>query len=288
MSATVGPNLGINHSYADGESGWKTGMDANLKLVDTLLQLQVKDKDLTAPPGSPANGDRYIVGASATGAWAGKDKQIAVYDVNAWAFYPAKDGWMAWVTDEDKIYVYNASAWQQYAPGIAGGTARKLWIPASAFGYNLNAVASGATPGVARSSPLDAGSYEYINLPAAGDTYLQTWWKVPDDFAALSGFDLYLVANGTSTTNLTMGWHYILAAAHDAFADNLGTLATLTLTVAPTSAGRMVIKVGIALPSGPPTLTAGSIAKMYLERINANDANPDDYRFVGVLMRYTT
>ena len=36
-----------------------------------------KDKDLTAPPANPAEGDRYIIGAGATGAWAGKDNQLA-------------------------------------------------------------------------------------------------------------------------------------------------------------------------------------------------------------------
>ena len=33
-----------------------------LRLLDGLVQLSVLDRDLTAPPGSPADGDRYIVG----------------------------------------------------------------------------------------------------------------------------------------------------------------------------------------------------------------------------------
>ena len=32
-----------------------------LRLLDGLVQLSVLDRDLTAPPGSPADGDRYIV-----------------------------------------------------------------------------------------------------------------------------------------------------------------------------------------------------------------------------------
>ena len=213
-------------------------MDANLKRLDTLVMGQVKDKDLATPPGSPANGDRYIVAGSPTGAWVGHAGELAVYDVSAWAFYAPKNGWVVWIDDEDRLYVYNASAWQKLEPGVAAGTARKLWIPASAFGYNA----------MTRSTPLDDKAYESINLPAAGDTYLHTWWKVPDDFGALSGWDLYLVAKGTSTTNLTLWWSYILAAAHDAFAENGSGYTTLTLTVAPTSADRMVIKTGIALP----------------------------------------
>ena len=40
-----------------------------LRLLDGLVQLSVLDRDLMAPPGSPADGDRYIVASGATGDW---------------------------------------------------------------------------------------------------------------------------------------------------------------------------------------------------------------------------
>ena len=39
-----------------------------------------------APPGSPAEGDRYIVAASPTGAWSGQAQKIATYLGAAWTF----------------------------------------------------------------------------------------------------------------------------------------------------------------------------------------------------------
>ena len=48
-----------------------------LRLLDGLVQLAVLDRDLTAPPGSPADGDRYIVASGATGDWAGWDLNVA-------------------------------------------------------------------------------------------------------------------------------------------------------------------------------------------------------------------
>jgi len=50
-----------------------------LRLLDGLVQLSVFDRDLTAPPGSPNDGDRYIVASGATGDWAGWDLNVALF-----------------------------------------------------------------------------------------------------------------------------------------------------------------------------------------------------------------
>jgi len=97
MPASTEPNFGIKHSWAVGES-YKPEMDANLKKLGALFFCSVKNATTTAQPGSPAEGDRYIVGAGATGAWAGKDNQIAVFANTAWLFYVAAKGWL--VRDE--------------------------------------------------------------------------------------------------------------------------------------------------------------------------------------------
>ena len=75
-------------------------------------QQAVIDKDLTAPPGSPSEGDRYIVGPSATGDWAGQDDKIAWYYNSAWNFDTPAEGWKTWVKDEDTTYQYTGSAWE--------------------------------------------------------------------------------------------------------------------------------------------------------------------------------
>ena len=61
-----------------------------LVIIDNILQNGIIDKDLTTPPSSPNSNDTYIVGASATGAWSGKDKQIAFYD-NGLRFIEARN-----------------------------------------------------------------------------------------------------------------------------------------------------------------------------------------------------
>ncbi len=50
-----------------------------LKLLDGLVQLSVLDRDLTTPPDSPTDGDRYIVGAGAE-----DEAVLQVYDGSGW------------------------------------------------------------------------------------------------------------------------------------------------------------------------------------------------------------
>ncbi|KWX76033.1 DUF2793 domain-containing protein [Paenibacillus jilunlii] len=74
-------------------------------------QSSVKDQNLAVPPASPAEGDRYIIPAAATGVWAGKTNQIAEYQSAAWVYYTPAVGWTAYVDDEQKIYSWNGSTW---------------------------------------------------------------------------------------------------------------------------------------------------------------------------------
>ena len=92
-----------------------------IQSLDLLVQLSALDKDLTAPPASPSDGDRYIVGASATGAWAGKDNEIAAYQDGAWGFQFPREGWLCWVGDEDKFFVFDGAGWTQ-SSGAGGGS----------------------------------------------------------------------------------------------------------------------------------------------------------------------
>lgn len=96
-----------------------------LKVLDAIIQLSVLDKDLTAAPGSPAAGDRYIVAASATGDWAGEDGNVAAWQDGVWAFYEPRTGWIAWVEDEATLYRHSGGSWGvlQVDAGTLGGTA---------------------------------------------------------------------------------------------------------------------------------------------------------------------
>jgi hypothetical protein len=108
MDAT--PNLALPFLMAAQAQKHVTHNEA-LRALDAVVQLAVADKDLATPPGSPADGARYLVAASPTGAWSGQTGKVAAFQDGAWAFYTPRTGWLAWVADEDKLYVWTGSAW---------------------------------------------------------------------------------------------------------------------------------------------------------------------------------
>lgn len=110
MASTTEVRSGLKYGWALGESGWNGEMDGNIKSIGRFAyHLSVKSKVTTAPPGSPTAGDTYIVGASATGAWAAKDAQVAVWDGAAWVYATARKGWRAFVEDEGTVTMFVTS-----------------------------------------------------------------------------------------------------------------------------------------------------------------------------------
>jgi len=65
MPSSTEPRSGLFYGWSLGESGWNVQMDSNLKRIGRFgFHLSIKDRDLTAPPGSPTAGDTYIVKAN--------------------------------------------------------------------------------------------------------------------------------------------------------------------------------------------------------------------------------
>ncbi len=90
------------------------------KLQNLDWQNSVRDKDASAPPGSPAEGDRYLVAAPATGGWLGHSGEIAEYDGDSWNFTAPNEGLAVWVEDENTHYRHDGSAWAEWESGGAG------------------------------------------------------------------------------------------------------------------------------------------------------------------------
>jgi hypothetical protein len=116
---TASPEL--SESQADKE---ETANEAFRRIESGAGFFQIVDKDLTAPPGASADGARYVVGGSATGAWSGHDGDVAysngVNASNGWLFRDGAEGLFAWVIDENLLYYHNGAAWATF--GATGAT----------------------------------------------------------------------------------------------------------------------------------------------------------------------
>jgi hypothetical protein len=113
-----------------------------LKRLDTVVQLAVLGATLATPPTAPEEGDRYIVGSAATGAWAGKDGQIAAFLDGAWDFATPKPGWIAFDLAAEAILVRQDDGWH----GIGGflGAVDRFGVNATPDDTNRLAVRSNA------------------------------------------------------------------------------------------------------------------------------------------------
>lgn len=74
-------------------------------------QESVLSATTAAPPGSPTEGDRYLIPTGATGAWAGQDGDITTYVAGVWTFETPTEGWTVWAEDADRTWFYNGAAW---------------------------------------------------------------------------------------------------------------------------------------------------------------------------------
>lgn len=86
-----------------------------MRALDAVVQLAVLDRDLPSPPALPAEGQRYIVAAGASGAWLNAADRIAAFQDGAWAFYQPRTGWLCWVADESILVIWNGAAWVSFS-----------------------------------------------------------------------------------------------------------------------------------------------------------------------------
>lgn len=110
--------------------------------MDVLVQASVSSRSMTAPPASPAEGDRYIPASGATGAWSGWDEQLTSFQDGGWVTYPPRAGWIVWVEDESQSIAFDGAAWM--VPGLATSP-ETLGVNASADMVNRLVVKSQAS-----------------------------------------------------------------------------------------------------------------------------------------------
>ena len=217
-----------------------------LRLLDAMVQLSVLDRDLTAPPASPADGDRHIVATGATGLWAGWDLNVAFWIDGVWMRLVPRPGWLAWIAAEAAFAVWNGSTWQPV--GGSGGTS----FAASAFEIHDDAdptkiaqfQLSGIGTGTTRTFSLPNTSSE---LAILAGTQTFTGDKTFSGAVTMSGATATIgTATGTATYGLGTG------------ATTTGLTKTLNLGTGGDPGSTTVVNIGSATPGAGGTMVVNT------------------------------
>ena len=83
-----------------------------LQTLDILVAAAVEEGPRQDPPTAPLIGRCYIVGASPTGAWAGKTQYVAAYTSGGWRFITPVDGMSVYVKANVTWANYRSGAWE--------------------------------------------------------------------------------------------------------------------------------------------------------------------------------
>lgn len=224
-----------------------------LRLLDILVQLTVLDRDLATPPAVPAEGDRYIVAANPTGAWAGQDGRIAAFWGGIWLFIAPREGWTARVTDED----------------ITVTVTNGLWLRSDSLPETLPRLGIGTTPDatnrlsvVSPASLFNHAGTDHrmvLNKAAADDTasiLLQSGFSGRAEIGLAGNNDLSVKVSSDGTafaTGLTMQASGAVSLPQGLSVGGPTALAATTVSGPATVAGSATFN-GSASLAGPTTL----------------------------------
>lgn len=105
VASQAQPHLTINEAF---------------RILDALTQVScIAQQD--APPGSPVDGDRYLVGNTPSGAWVGHEQDIAMYIGSSWQFRVPQEGWLVYLRSAGAIYIYGIDTsleWSELQTGV--------------------------------------------------------------------------------------------------------------------------------------------------------------------------
>lgn len=164
MSGTILPNLGLTGDIPD-HAAWGIAGRANDRRLDALVMPAVKSI-LNDPPGSPADGDRYLIGTAPTGAWATHANAVVAWNaaLATWVYYVPKTGWREYVESVRARALYSGAAW----------ATDDAQVSVKNYGATGDGVTNDSAAVLAAITAAPAGSKLYF--PAG--TYLLSTWAV--------------------------------------------------------------------------------------------------------------
>lgn len=115
------PRFDLPLLYA-GQSQKELFVNEGAARVDALLHCAV-ESEASTPPGTANDGECWLVTPAATGAWSGKDGEIAARIGGGWVFIAPRDGMLILNRETGQTMRYNATWLAPARPAApSGGT----------------------------------------------------------------------------------------------------------------------------------------------------------------------
>ena len=191
MTLSPSPLLGITSLEANQDSAHITVNEGTVAL-EAFGQLSVKSRTTVGQPGSPANGDRYLLTGSPTGAqWGTQANKLAVFVGTAWKFFTPKEGMFSWIDDEDLFMRYTGAAWVDVALSSLILRAVSINNPTNAEKQFLFRADRAMT------------IRKIVAVIAGSSSPSKTWSLRKGSDVSASGTEV--ITGGTATTNTTTG-----------------------------------------------------------------------------------
>jgi hypothetical protein len=209
------------------------GLNLALNHIDALLQcsvIAIQD----APPGSPNEGDRYLVGTG-SGAWSGHDDEVAVYLDNAWGFYTT--ACIVLNLDDEKIYINvgDTSGWVEIVTPEYLFTAyeRHIILTAQVAGLSAN------QPTLAEVGT--ASGWQFASGGTQEELHFQ--WEIPSDW---NGGDItveidWLPDSGAMTNPDAVKWVFEYRSVSEGETIDNGTIASEEVTYNTSTAQYLIV-----------------------------------------------
>jgi hypothetical protein len=201
MAQRTLPGIGLTGFWPLGYDGWNTENDVNLRLLSALVQARAISRT-TALPGSPTDGDIYIVPDGA----GSHPNEIAIRDNGAWVYITPEEGFAVYVEDDNENVQFDGTDWQVF------GDAGLADAPSDGTLYGRKDAAWEAVPDSLPDAPSDGtlygrkdGAWEAAaaglsDAPSDGTLYGRKdgdWEVVPD--GGPTSIELSLFAAGELT-----------------------------------------------------------------------------------------
>lgn len=246
---------------------------------------------VTAPPGTCTDGAVYLIIATATGAFAGKENQLAqAVGTNAasgWYYRTLAtidEGVQAYVQDENTEYRWDGSAWGSVGAGgstINQGTHTLPILAAAMVPNTTNGPAAGSTETTTNKVMLST-----LDFDQSTDESAQIVIPMPkswDEGTITAQFGW----TATTTGNVVWGCSGVALSDDDATDAAFGTAQTVTDGVTLANDLMWSAATSAITIAGTPAAEDLVVLKFYRDADNGSDTLAADAKLIAVRIKYT-